>query len=160
MKLVLSAVGRLKAGPERELFERYAKRAAALGGSAGLTGVTFREIDEGRARDRDERRAAEAKGLTETAGKGAWICALDERGTALTSAEWAQEIGRARDAGQGSYAVVIGGPDGFDPEFRRAARSRIAFGALTWPHQIVRVLAAEQIYRCLTLLTGHPYHRA
>jgi 23S rRNA (pseudouridine1915-N3)-methyltransferase len=159
VKLVLAAVGRLKAGPERELFDRYSKRAAALSGSAGLAGVTFREIEEAKARDLDERRAAEAKALAEIAGKGAWVCALVERGTALTSAGWAQEIAQARDSGVGNYAVVIGGPDGLDPEFRRAARSRIAFGALTWPHQIVRVLAAEQIYRCLTILTGHPYHR-
>jgi 23S rRNA (pseudouridine1915-N3)-methyltransferase len=142
------------------LFERYAKRAAALAGSAGLASVTFREIDEAKARDLDERRAAEGRALAEIAGKGAWICALDERGTAATSAGWAQEIAGARDSGQGTYAVVIGGPDGFDPAFRRAARSLIAFGALTWPHQIVRVLAAEQVYRCLTILTGHPYHRA
>ena len=160
MKLIFAAIGRLKAGPERELFDRYAKRAAALSGPAGLTGVSFREIDEAKARDRDERRAAEAKALAEIVGKGAWICALDERGTAPTSAGWAQEISRARDSGQGVYAVVIGGPDGFDPEFRRAARSVVAFGALTWPHQLVRVMAAEQIYRCLTILTGHPYHRA
>ena len=160
MKLLLAAVGRLKAGPERELFDRYAKRAAALAGPAGLTGVSFREIDEGRARDRDERRAAEAKALAEVAGKGAFICALDERGAAATSAGWAQEIARTRDAGVAVYAVAIGGPDGFDPEFRRAARSTVAFGALTWPHQLVRVMAAEQIYRSLTILTGHPYHRA
>ena len=160
MKLVLAAVGRLKAGPERELFERYAKRAAALAGSAGLSGVAFREIDEAKARDLDERRAAEGRALAEIAGKGAFVCALDERGAALTSAGWAQEIAKARDAGQGTYAIVIGGPDGFDPEFRRAARASVAFGALTWPHQLVRVLAAEQIYRCLTILTGHPYHRA
>ena len=160
MKLVLAAVGRLKAGPERELFDRYSKRASALASAAGLTSVTFREIDEGKPRDLDERRAAECRALTEIAGKGAWICALDERGAAITSAAWAQEIARARDAGQGTYAVAIGGPDGFDPEFRRAARTSVAFGALTWPHQLVRVLAAEQIYRCLTILTGHPYHRA
>ena len=160
LKLVLASVGRLKAGPERELFERYSKRAAVLAGAAGLTSVSFREIDEGKARDLDERRAAEGKALADVAGKGAWICALDERGTALTSEGWAQEIAKARDAGQGTYAIVIGGPDGIDPELRRAARSTLAFGSLTWPHQMVRVLAAEQIYRCLTILTGHPYHRA
>jgi len=159
VKLVVAAVGRLKAGPERELFDRYAKRAAALSGSAGLASVTFREIDEAKARDLDERRAAEAKALADIAGKGAWVCALDERGAALTSAGWAREIAGARDSGLGVYAVVIGGPDGFDPPFRRAAHSSVAFGALTWPHQIVRVMAAEQIYRCLTILTGHPYHR-
>jgi 23S rRNA (pseudouridine1915-N3)-methyltransferase len=160
LRLILAAVGRLKAGPERELFDRYAKRAAALAGPAGLTGVSFREIDEGKARDVDERRAAEGRALADIAGKGAFVCALDERGAAATSAGWAQEIARTRDSGQAVYAVVIGGPDGFDPEFRRAARAVVAFGGLTWPHQLVRVMAAEQIYRSLTILTGHPYHRA
>ncbi len=160
MKLILASVGRLKAGPERELFDRYSKRAAALAGAAGLTSVSFREIDEAKARDLDERRAAESRALAEIAGKGALVCALDERGNAATSLGWARDIAKARDSGQGVYAVVIGGPDGLDPEFRRAARSVVAFGALTWPHQLVRVMAAEQIYRSLTILTGHPYHRA
>jgi 23S rRNA (pseudouridine1915-N3)-methyltransferase len=159
LKFAVAAIGRLKAGPERDLFDRYAKRAAALGAAAGLTGVAFREFDESRAKSVKERRGAEGRALMEAAGKGAWICALDERGAGVTSAAWAAEIARARDAGQAAYAVVIGGPDGLDPEVRRAARSLVAFGALTWPHQLVRVMAAEQIYRCLTILTGHPYHR-
>jgi 23S rRNA (pseudouridine1915-N3)-methyltransferase len=96
----------------------------------------------------------------ETAGAGALLCALDERGAAQTSAGWAAEIARARDDGQPAYVVVIGGPDGLDADLRRAARSCIAFGAMTWPHQLARVMAAEQIYRCFTILSGHPYHRA
>ena len=70
------------------------------------------------------------------------------------------EIARTRDAGLPAYVVMIGGPDGLDAEIRRNARTTIAFGALTWPHQLVRVMAAEQIYRCFTILAGHPYHRA
>jgi 23S rRNA (pseudouridine1915-N3)-methyltransferase len=158
LKLILAAIGRLKAGPERELFDRYAKRAAALAGGVGLSGFALREFDESRARTVDERRAAEARALIEAAGKDAFVCALDERGANLNSAAWAAEIARARDSGRATYAVVIGGPDGLDPDLRPAAR--IAFGALTWPHQLVRVMAAEQIYRCFTIMAGHPYHRA
>ncbi|MDE3175531.1 MAG: 23S rRNA (pseudouridine(1915)-N(3))-methyltransferase RlmH [Pseudomonadota bacterium] len=160
MKLVLASVGRLKAGPERELFERYLKRAAALGPSVGISGFACREFEESRGRTVEERRAAEGRALLEAAGKGAYLCALDERGASITSAGWAAEIGRARDAGAAAYVVMIGGPDGLDPEIRAAARATIAFGALTWPHQLVRVMAAEQIYRCFTILAGHPYHRA
>jgi 23S rRNA (pseudouridine1915-N3)-methyltransferase len=160
MKLLLAAVGRLKAGPERELFDRYSKRAAALAGGVGLSGFAVREFDESRARTLEERRAAEARALIEAAGRDAFLCALDERGAALTSAQWAAEIGRVRDSGRATYGIVIGGPDGLDPELRASARSTIAFGALTWPHQLVRVMAAEQIYRCFTIMAGHPYHRA
>jgi 23S rRNA (pseudouridine1915-N3)-methyltransferase len=159
LKLLLAAIGRLK-GAERELFGRYAERAVALAPKVGVAGVVFREFDESRARSLEERRAAEARILLEAAGKDAFICALDERGTAITSPAWAAEILRARDSGQATYAILIGGPDGHDPELLRAARTRVAFGALTWPHQLARVMAAEQIYRCLTIMAGHPYHRA
>ena len=154
------SVGRLKAGPERELFDRYAKRASGLAASAGVSGVEFREFDESRARSVEERRSAEGRALLEAAPKGAWICTLDERGGAVTSEGWATEIARVRDGGAPAYVVLIGGPDGLDPGIRKAARSAVAFGALTWPHQLARVMAAEQIYRCFTILTGHPYHRA
>lgn len=159
-RLVLAAVGRLKAGPERELFDRYAKRAAALAGSVGLSGVSFRECDESRAKTAPERRAGEARALLEAAAKADVLCALDERGAALTSPAWAAEIAAARDAGRATYAVLIGGPDGLDPEIARAAQRVLSFGGLTWPHQLIRVMAAEQIYRCLTILARHPYHRA
>ncbi len=160
MKLVLASVGRLKAGPERELFDRYLKRARAMGASVGIPALELREFEESRARTVEARRAAEGRALLEAAGKGAYLCALDEHGASIASAGWAAEIGRARDAGVAVYVVVIGGPDGLDPEIRGAARATIGFGALTWPHQLVRVMAAEQIYRCFTILAGHPYHRA
>jgi 23S rRNA (pseudouridine1915-N3)-methyltransferase len=158
VKLAVFCIGRLKAGPERELFDRYADRAAALGPSVGISGPQFREFEESRARSAEERRAAERKSLVEAGG--AWICALDERGAAKTSAAWAEEIARARDSGVTSYSVLIGGPDGLSTDILRTARSSVAFGAMTWPHQLVRVMAAEQLYRCLTILAGHPYHRA
>jgi 23S rRNA (pseudouridine1915-N3)-methyltransferase len=159
LKLLVAAIGRLKVGPERELFERYAKRATQLCGSVGVASVTFREFDESRARTVEERRAAEGRALLEAAGRDAYLCALDERGAAMTSPAWAQEIGRERDAGRPAYAILIGGPDGLDPEVLRCAASRVAFGAQTWPHQLARAMAAEQIYRSFTLLAGHPYHR-
>ena len=158
--MLLAAIGRLKAGPERELFDRYAKRATQLAASVGVAGVNFREFEESRARSVEARRAEEGRALLEAAGHDAYLCALDERGAPMTSAAFAQEIARERDAGRASYAILIGGPDGLDPELRRSARVVIAFGAQTWPHQLARAMAAEQIYRSFTILAGHPYHRA
>ena len=150
----------MKAGPERELFSRYAERAAALAPSVGISRVEWRELDESRAGRAEDRRAEEARAIVAAVPKGAWLTALDERGVALTSAQWAGEIARVRDGAASAYAVVIGGPDGIAPALLATARSAVSFGAMTWPHQLVRVLAAEQLYRMLTILAGHPYHRA
>ncbi|MFL1877124.1 23S rRNA (pseudouridine(1915)-N(3))-methyltransferase RlmH, partial [Hansschlegelia beijingensis] len=87
------------------------------------------------------------------------ICALDERGKTVSSEAFAADVGRRRDDGAAGLAFVIGGADGFSAEFLATADMRLAFGAMTWPHQIVRILLAEQIYRAATILAGHPYHR-
>jgi 23S rRNA (pseudouridine1915-N3)-methyltransferase len=157
--LALIGVGRLKSGPERELFDRYFKRLADLARLQGISGVDLREVEEGRARRAEDRQAEEARAILAAAPKGAWLALLDERGAAMTSAQWAAEIGKARDAAAPAYAVVIGGPDGLDPALRAQARTILAFGAMTWPHQLVRVMAGEQLYRALSILGGHPYHR-
>lgn len=160
MRLILTAIGRLKAGPERELSARYIDRAAAGARTIGLTGVDLRELDEGRARRPEDRKAEEAKALRAMVPAGARLVLLDERGKALTSEAFATDIGGARDAGLAAFVLAIGGPDGFDPELLAQAPLTLAFGAMTWPHQLVRIMAAEQIYRAVTILAGHPYHRA
>ncbi|MGD0639763.1 MAG: 23S rRNA (pseudouridine(1915)-N(3))-methyltransferase RlmH [Roseiarcus sp.] len=160
MRLALIGVGRLKSGPERELFERYFKRVGDLARSLGIAAVDFREVEEGRARRAEDRQAEEARAILAAAPKGAWLALLDERGAAMTSAEWAAEIGKARDGAAPAYAVVVGGPDGLDPALRAQARTILSFGAMTWPHQLVRVMASEQLYRALSILDGRPYHRA
>ncbi|HEY1943638.1 MAG TPA: 23S rRNA (pseudouridine(1915)-N(3))-methyltransferase RlmH [Roseiarcus sp.] len=159
MRLTLIGVGRLKSGPERELFERYFKRLTDLARAQGIAEVELREVDEGRARRAQDRQAEEARAILAAAPKGAWLALLDERGTAMTSVQWAAEIGKARDGAAPAYAVVIGGPDGLDPTLRAQARTILSFGAMTWPHQLVRAMASEQLYRALSILGGHPYHR-
>ena len=159
MRLTLIGVGRLKSGPERELFDRYFKRAADLARSQGISAVEAREVEEGRGRRAEERRAEEARAIVAAVPKGAWLTLLDERGAAMTSAQWAAEIGKARDGATPAYAVAIGGPDGLDPALRAEARTILSFGAMTWPHQLVRVMASEQLYRALSILGAHPYHR-
>jgi len=159
LRLLLIAVGRLKSGPERELFERYFKRLGELTRTAGISSVDLREIGESRARRPEDRRAEEARAILADLPDGATIALLDERGAALASAQWAREIGRARDNAAPAYALIIGGPDGVDPSLREKAQGVLSFGAMTWPHQLVRVMAAEQLYRSLSILVGHPYHR-
>ncbi|MBV8564067.1 MAG: 23S rRNA (pseudouridine(1915)-N(3))-methyltransferase RlmH [Methylobacteriaceae bacterium] len=160
MRIALVSVGRMKAGPERELFGRYFSRLADSARIAGITGVEARELPESRARRPDDRRAEEAAAIRAAIPEAAILVALDERGISLTSAQWAADIGKARDAGRSAYAVAIGGPDGLDPTLRETAHKAINFGATTWPHQLVRILAAEQLYRAITILSGRPYHRA
>lgn len=159
MKLCLAGVGKLKSGPERDLFDRYSGRGKALCRPAGLTGLDIVEIGEGRARTADERKRSEASALSQHFMPGAYVVLLDERGGSLDSQAFAALIGGRRDAGLPGFVVAVGGPDGFDPAFRDRAHATLAFGAATLPHQLVRVLAAEQVYRALTILTGHPYHR-
>jgi 23S rRNA (pseudouridine1915-N3)-methyltransferase len=160
MRIALVGVGRLKAGPERELFERYFKRLTENARGVGLTGVDLREIDESRARRPEDRREEEGLAIAAALPPGAMLVALDERGDSRTSEEWAAEIGRVRDASRSAYAIVIGGPDGLSGAVRAKAQRVVSFGAMTWPHQLVRVMAAEQLYRAVSILAGHPYHRA
>jgi 23S rRNA (pseudouridine1915-N3)-methyltransferase len=158
LRLLVCAVGRLKAGPERDLCERYRERAADLSGKLGLQGPSILEIPESRARDEAARRREEWASL---AGKseGAVRIALDERGTAADSAAFAGRLFRRREAGAKAVAFLIGGADGLAPEARQASDEVISFGAMTLPHQFVRILVLEQIYRALTIRLGHPYHR-
>ena len=159
MRLLLLWVGRAKPGPERVLVERYFGRAAAAGLSLGFSAIELREIDESRARRAQDRKLEEAKAIRAALGGAAQIFACDETGKNISSADFAAQLGGARDSGVATLGLVIGGADGLDPGFRAEARLAIAFGAMTWPHQLARVLAAEQLYRAMTILAGHPYHR-
>ena len=152
-------MGRLKLGPERELVTRYWERLELGARNVGLTGVDMREIDESRARRPEDRKLEEAQALRALVPPGAKLVALAERGKSLTSPAFAADLAKARDAASSAYVLVIGGPDGLDESLRQAAAVTLNFGSLTWPHQLVRVLAAEQLYRATTILAGHPYHR-
>lgn len=160
MRLRIVAVGRLKAGPERDLVERYLDRAAKSGRALGFTRLDGKELTESRAARADDRRAEEATAVLGEIDAGAALVVLDETGRSIGSAEFARFLAERRDAGAAEIAFAIGGPDGHGEAVRRRADLTIAFGAMTWPHQLVRLMLAEQIYRALTILSGHPYHRA
>ena len=159
MRLAIITVGRLKDGPERDLCERYRERSHVLGRSLGLSGPDVTELPESRARRAEERKRDEAAAILSRLSPGLLI-ALDERGRSLTSDAFAGRIAASRDAGAGTASLVIGGADGLDETIRDRADLTLAFGALTLPHQLVRVLALEQLYRAMTIIAGHPYHRA
>jgi 23S rRNA (pseudouridine1915-N3)-methyltransferase len=102
--------------------------------------------------------AAERKRIEEAIPKGTRIVALDERGTSLRTTALAERLKEWQLAG-GDVALVIGGPDGLDPEFRQAAHERVRLSDLTLPHAMVRVLLIEQLYRAWSINANHPYHR-
>ncbi len=155
------AIGRLKQGPERELAERYRERFDDIGRKLGFRGLEIHEIPESRARDAATRMAEEAAAPSKRSfPTKPCVVALDERGKSLDSETFARHLGRWRDDGARDAVFVIGGADGLSPELRRKAKLAVAFGAATWPHQLVRVMLLEQIYRAATILSGHPYHRA
>jgi 23S rRNA (pseudouridine1915-N3)-methyltransferase len=159
VRLGIVCVGRLKAGPEREIYARYAERVAALR-RIGLDGLELKEIDESKARSPAERMAREAEELLSAVPDDSALVVFDERGKPADSAAFAAFIGRERDAGRRAMWFAIGGSEGLDPAVRGRATAVFSFGAMTLPHQFVRILAAEQIYRAMTILSGHPYHRA
>lgn len=160
MRVVVAAVGRMKSGAERDLADRYLDRLAKSGRAIGLRGVEVIELRESRAPEADRRRLEEAIALANVIPDGAAMVALDERGRNLDSAEIAGEIRVWRDSGRDAAVFVVGGADGLADELRRRADLVLSFGAATWPHQLVRVMLMEQLYRAATILSGHPYHRA
>jgi 23S rRNA (pseudouridine1915-N3)-methyltransferase len=158
VKVTVVAVGRLKAGPERALLERYHDRAVKAGRALGLA-FEIRELAESAARNPAARKDEEAAALLAALPAGATLVALDERGKALDSRAFADRVAAWRDSGVRDLAVAIGGADGLGDAVLAKADLRLAFGAMTWPHQLVRILLAEQLYRSVTILSGHPYHR-
>lgn len=159
MRILIHAVGRMKAGPERELAQRYLDRLSRSAPALGLEIAGVTEIVESRSREALQRKQEEALRLLETLQVGTILVLLDERGKTPSSAEFAALIAKHRDAGARTMVFAIGGPDGHDPDLQAKAQHVIAFGAMSFPHQIMRILLAEQLYRAATILMGHPYHR-
>ncbi|MBX3597850.1 MAG: 23S rRNA (pseudouridine(1915)-N(3))-methyltransferase RlmH [Rhizobiaceae bacterium] len=160
MKIGICAVGRMKAGPEKELAERYFDRFAKAGPSLGLEYSGIVEIAESRAAGVDERRRDEALRLGAGFPAGSILVVLDERGKSISSESFAKRLADWRDSGHKHCALLIGGPDGHDESLRNDGSLLLSFGAMTWPHQLARIMLAEQLYRAATILSGHPYHRA
>lgn len=158
MRLLVAAVGRMKQGPERELAAHYHKRAVDAGRSIGLREIEIVELKESRARELDKRMMEESIALAQIIPDGAATVLLDERGENLPSPDFAHRVQGWRDEGR-DVAFLIGGADGLAPSLHERADLRLSFGAAVWPHQLIRIMLLEQIYRAVTILSGHPYHR-
>jgi 23S rRNA (pseudouridine1915-N3)-methyltransferase len=151
VRVTILAVGRERTGPARELFEDYRKRS--------LWPIELVEVVAPGRLPAPRRRAEEAARLLGALPQGAVAVALDEHGRELDSSDFARQLGRWRDDGMNQLAFLIGGPDGLAPEVLERASAVHALGRMTWPHRLVRVLLAEQLYRAQAILAGHPYHR-
>ena len=159
MRILVVAVGRLKQGPERELATSYRKRAETVGRVFGLRDIEVVEIRDSRARDVERRRLEESIAIANVIPERATIVILDEHGDNLDSAALAALLREWQEQDRPAVSFIIGGPDGLASSLRERAHLKLAFGKATWPHQFVRVMLLEQLYRAGTILAGHPYHR-
>ena len=152
VRLILSAVGRAKPGPEKDLFGHYARRLTWP--------LHLREVEEKKAGlPVPERIRREGRLLLDTVPDGAAVIVLDEQGKNLTSEVFAARLGEWRDQGRPACAFLIGGADGHAEEVIARADLLLSLGALTWPHMLARIMMLEQVYRARQILVGHPYHR-
>lgn len=156
MRVHVCAVGRLRGGPERALFDDYHTRFDRTGRALGLGPLSLHEVEDRKAGGM----LAEAALLARVLPAGAVILALDERGETISSPDFANRLAAWRDAGRGDLACVIGGADGIAADLRARADFTLSLGRMVWPHLLVRVMLAEQLYRAASILAGSPYHRA
>ncbi|SMY08111.1 23S rRNA (pseudouridine(1915)-N(3))-methyltransferase RlmH [Flavimaricola marinus] len=156
MKVSICAVGRLRAGPEKDLVDDYLKRFDRTGRALALGPCAVSEVEDRKGGGM----AAEATLLDRAIPDGSLICVMDERGAVLSSPDFASKLAGWRDQGRSDVAFVIGGADGIDLALRSRADFALSFGAMVWPHMLVRVMLAEQLYRAASILSGAPYHRS
>ena len=160
MRLTIISVGRAKRGPEAELFNTYAGRIEAGGRSLGLGPLKVTEVAQSRKGSADQRKQQESEAILAKVEPGVQLILLEEAGSAKSSDDFAKLLGGCRDRGAGEMIFAIGGPDGFADVIRKRADLRLALGPMTLPHGLARIVLAEQVYRALTILSGHPYHRS
>ena len=151
MQYVIVAAGRWKAGPERDLYEKFEKRIQPS--------LLLKEVDQKRKGSKVERLRREGAILLSAVPDGARIIAMDENGKNLSSMGLANQLQHWSDEGVQKTAFLIGGADGHDKNVLESANIILSLGPQTWPHMMVRSMIAEQIYRAQSILTGHPYHR-
>ncbi len=145
------AVGRLRRGPLYELQRHYSGRI--------VPPVTITEIEERRPLPPPQLKSREAELILAALPDSARLVALDERGAAWSSRNFADRLAGWRDSGTDTLAFAIGGAEGLSERVLSRADAVVSFGAMTWPHLLVRGMLLEQIYRAQQILAGHPYHR-
>ncbi len=155
MKLRIAALGRIKSGPERDLVDDYTGRGTATGRAIGLGPLVETEIDNRSLKSASE----ESRALAANLAADTRLILLDERGKSLSSRQLASHIGQWRDQGCREAVFCIGGADGHDRAQLPPPDLMLAFGPAVFPHKLVRVMLAEQLYRAISILAGTPYHR-
>lgn len=149
----------MKPGPMLDLLHDYSERSRQLGRSVGIKGLDLREFPESRKSAVSARKREEAAALTAAIAPQSCVIALDECGKTMTSRAFAETVSRYRDDGTNELAFMIGGPDGLDESVLKNSHHVLSFGKMTWPHQLARAMLSEQLYRAVTILAKHPYHR-
>lgn len=152
MRVTIAALGKMKPSPEQELLTKYLRQTPWQ--------IAIKELEVKKNLPTHSRMQAEAALLQEACADAHIRIALDERGQHLSSEALAAKISGWQQQGHSHLAFLIGGQDGLDESIRKQASLILSFGALTWPHMLVRAMLGEQLYRCHTILTGHPYHRS
>ena len=160
MRLQVLGIGRLKAGPEKALAQGYQTRLEGLGRKAGITKLTVTDFAESQGQTASQRQDEEARLLTSALAPKAFTLVLDERGKSMTSEAFSKLLQRHLDQGTPALAFLIGGPDGHSAATRKNAGQVISLSEMTWPHRLVRIMLLEQIYRAVTIMVNHPYHRS
>lgn len=160
MRLLIAAIGKLKQGPERDLFAHYLGRAEAAGRKLHLSPLTLIEVAESKAATANARKEAEAETLLAKVPASHKRICLDPGGERLGSEEFAKALAKFRDGGAQGLAFLIGGADGLGLAALFKADLVLSLGPMILPHGLARIVLAEQIYRAATILSGHPYHRA
>lgn len=159
MRLSIASIGRLKEGPERQLLARYTALLDGLGRACGVGPLTITELPEARGGDAAKRTADEGARLVKAVSGADVIVLLDERGRSMTSLAFAEAMRLDRDGGVRNIAFLIGGADGHGDEARSAAQRTLSLSPLTLPHGLARIMLVEQLYRSVSIIAGHPYHR-
>ena len=151
VEIIIAAVGKSKRSAEAELVAHYLKQTR--------WNITVKEIADAPANlSAEARRAREASAFEAMVTQGTRLIALDSGGKQLTSIQFAAQIQEAQASAIKRLVFAIGGQDGLAQSVRALAHSTVAFGAATWPHQLLRAMLAEQLYRAYSITIGHPYH--
>ncbi len=159
MQFDILAIGRLKQEAELKLQSRYIERINKSGPSLGIKSLQLTELVEAKAQEAKARKSDEAKRIISSLPKGAYLIALDEKGKSFSSADFAKLVQMRREDGHRSLSFAIGGPDGHGAELLEQASLKLSLSKMTLPHGLARVFLIEQLYRVLTIWSGHPYHR-
>lgn len=160
MKISICAIGRMKAGAERDLVEDYLKRARGLGRTVGISAIECADAPESPLDQQTQRIVREAETFRKLMPQGAFVIALDATGKMFSTEDLSVWLQQRLAGGTSQLAFLIGGPDGHAPETLKNAGLVLSLGAMTWPHRLVRVMLVEQIYRSVTIIANHPYHRS